>query len=105
MRNTGKSKSSRATRTPSPIEEQVTRTTPAPAWAAESTCATRRRMVDFCREPAAIVFLIKLSSTMWNTGEPGKNFAHNEEKAGTSTGLVWIKANVLDINGSRSGGL
>ena len=47
---------------------------------------------------AAIVFLIKLSSTMWNTGKPGRNRAQSEENEGTSTGLVWIRAKVLNVS-------
>jgi hypothetical protein len=51
----------------------------------DPTIGAVRRVVDAVRPPAAMVFLIKLSSTMWKTFIEGRCSLLSWEKAGIST--------------------
>jgi hypothetical protein len=70
------------------MDEQVTRITSAPASSAAATCCTSRRAVAGRNWSWAITSLIRLSSTMLNTGTAGSFSLHSCSNIGTSVAEV-----------------
>jgi hypothetical protein len=102
-RSTGTPVSGSDASTAGPIEEQVTRMWEAPAASAEPMWPATRRAVSGVRRPAAMVFLIRLSSTMLNVSTPGRCLAHSSANTGTSVAEVWTSPSVA-VKAAPSGG-
>src|SRR3546814_1484583 len=80
--------------TAAPIDEQVTSAASQPASKVEPTSRITCRIVAFSSRPAAIVFLIVLSSTKWRMRTSGMTRAAISLNTAASIGELWISPSV-----------
>lgn len=95
MRRIGHCVRSLIASTTPPIDERVTRTSPAPSFKASRMSPSRRVAVSAGTYPAAMASLSERSSTMSCVGIPGRSSSVSARNVGTRLRAVWTTTSPL----------